>query len=159
MAGKRAVDPDEVVMSFGDHIEELRRRLIYALVGVAVALVFMLWYGRELMAFLYAPLWEILKLADLPKHSYPRSTVAGFSIYLKVSIIGAMILSGPWVLYQLWRFIEAGLYEAERRTASILMGLSCVMTALALVFMYYIFLPAMLAFFILWSTSYTITET
>ena len=159
MAKRRGKNPDEVVMSFGDHIEELRRRLILALAGVAVVLAVTLWYGRALIAFIYAPLAEVQRLLGLPTQMYTRSSVSGFSLYLKVTMVAALIVSMPWVLYQMWRFIEAGLYEAERRTASILMGLSCVMTGLALAFTYYVFLPAAMAFFILWSTTYPIPET
>ena len=154
MVRKGPPDPGAAVMSFGDHIEELRRRLIFALLGVVLALGVTLYYGRTIIAFLMVPLQEVQRLADLPIQTYTRSNISAFSIYLKVSIISALIVSGPWVIFQMWKFIEAGLYEVERKTASILMVLSMAMTGLGLVFMYYELLPATLAFFIFWTTTY-----
>jgi sec-independent protein translocase protein TatC len=147
---------DLPTMSFGEHLEELRRRVIHALLGLGVALCVTLYYGRPLIAFIYAPLAEVQRAADLPTQTYTRSVLSGFTVYMKVSLVAGLILASPWVMYQIWKFISAGLYPAERRAARILVGLSSLMTGVGLAFMYYLFLPAALAFLVQFTTSYPI---
>lgn len=159
MAARRAKDPDAYVMSFGDHIEELRRHLILALVGVGVALLVMLWYSKTVVAFIYAPLYATQRALHLPPHTFSQSTIGPLTLYLGVAFKGALILSGPWILYQAWLFISAGLYETERRAATFLVGLSVLMTSMALALTYYVFLPATVVFLLMFSTSFPIPET
>jgi Sec-independent protein secretion pathway component TatC len=159
MAARRAKDPDAYVMSFGDHIEELRRHLILALVGGGVALLVMLWYSKTVVAFIYAPLYATQRALHLPPHTFSQSTIGPLTLYLGVAFKGALILSGPWILYQAWLFISAGLYETERRAATFLVGLSVLMTSMALALTYYVFLPATVVFLLMFSTSFPIPET
>ncbi len=149
-------DPEKYVMSFGDHIEELRRHLILALVGLGIAFLITFWYGRDLFAWIYAPLDIAQNLLDLPRQTYPRSSLGTLTVYLRVVFTGALILSGPWILYQAWLFIAAGLYETERRAAVFLVALSSLMTTFAVLLTYYVFLPATLVFLLMFSTSYPI---
>jgi Sec-independent protein secretion pathway component TatC len=143
-------------MSFGDHIEELRRHLILALVGLGIAFLITLWYGRDIFSWIYAPLDIAQNLLDLPRQTYPRSGMGTFTVYLRVVFTGSLVLSGPWILYQIWLFISAGLYETERRAAVFLVALSSIMTTFAVLLTYYVFLPAMLVFLLMFSTSYPI---
>lgn len=145
-------------MSFGEHLEELRSRLINALIGVAVCCLFTLYYGRAIMMWLFIPLLEVLREANVPEHLYIKSTVAGFTVYLKVSLIAGLVLATPWVIYQFWKFIEAGLYPGERRAVMLIAPMSAVMTALGVLFTYYIFLPAALSFLIVFATTYPTPE-
>jgi Sec-independent protein secretion pathway component TatC len=111
------------------------------------------------VAFIYAPLYATQRMLHLPPHTFSQSTIGPLTLYLGVAFKGALILSGPWILYQAWLFISAGLYEAERRAATFLVGLSVMMTGLALALTYYIFLPATVVFLLMFSTSYPIPET
>lgn len=147
-------DPDEFSMSFGEHLEELRRRLINSILGVAVAMCLTMYFGRSIVIWLYEPLAEVQRQAALPTQTYTRSAMSGFMVYLKVSLVAGAILAAPWILYQLWQFIRAGLYPAERRIFLFLAPLSGAMTALGVTFMYYLFLPAALSFLIFFTTSY-----
>lgn len=141
-------------MSFGEHIEELRTRLIQAILGVVAACVITFWYGRNIISFLYEPLIVVLDIAGLPKQTFTNSTVPGFTIYMKVSALAALVVASPWVVYQGWRFIETGLYAAERKAAGFLMVLSAIMTTLAVLFTYYIFIPAAMVFLVFWTITY-----
>ena len=58
------------------------------------------------------------------------------------------------ILYQLWLFVAPGLYEHERHFAQLLMPMSVLLSAIALAFLYYIMLPAMLAFLILFGMTW-----
>lgn len=143
-------------MSFGEHLEELRRRIIHALWGLLLALGFTFYYGRELIAFIYAPLAEVQRQANLPMQTYTRAPLSGFMVYMKVSLVAAILLSAPWMLYQFWRFVSAGLYTSERKIAAAMIFLSGIMTSFGLAFMYYFLLPAALTFLIQFTTTYPV---
>lgn len=148
-------DPDEVRMSLGDHVEELRSCLLRALIGVGVCLVGTFIYGFQLINWLAQPLFQAQKAYDLPVTTIVTEATAGFtSVYLPVTIIAAVVIASPWVVYQIWRFIVVGLYEHERKVVYVLAPFSATMTALAVLFTYYILLPVCLMFFLRWSTYY-----
>lgn len=124
-AGKKEEDedPDEegmLRMSFLDHLEELRRRLVHALMGVGVAFFACIYFGDELWALIKAPAEAALKSAGFSSHKLAVTSVTeAFSIiWVKVPILAATFLSSPWILYQVWAFIAPGLYKRERRWAA-----------------------------------------
>src|SRR5882724_3933784 len=100
-------DPRERRMGFLEHLDELRTRIIRAAVAVAVGMAVAFVFYQRLADFVLRPI-----LASLPAGS---SLVfikpgEGFSFYLNVSLIGGLLLSAPFVMYQVWRFIAPGLY-------------------------------------------------
>lgn len=119
-------------MSFGEHLEDLRRRLIHALAGIVAAALVTFYFGFHIMAWLARPFLEALAALGLPPQVYVRDPTLGFRLYLKVSLISAVIVASPWVVYQLWRFIASGLYAHEKRVAYMLAPFSAVMTVLAI---------------------------
>ncbi|MFP4143982.1 MAG: twin-arginine translocase subunit TatC [Phycisphaeraceae bacterium] len=141
-------------MSFGDHLEELRQRIIYALVGIVLTSVVTLFFGRDIVGWLVQPLARTLRSMNHPPHTNFLNPVEPFGVYLKVSIIGGLILASPWVVYQLWKFVSSGLYRHERRVVLTLLPFSSGMSALAVVFMYWVMLPVCLVFFIGFAASY-----
>jgi sec-independent protein translocase protein TatC len=145
---------DEVRMSFGDHIEDLRRRLILALLGPLVASVLGLVYGRQIVGWLVRPLAQVLQYFGLPPQTYNLAVTTGFSVYMKVGLIVGLIISSPWVCYQLWKFIESGLYEHEKKAAILVAPFSALMSVLGVGFMYYVLLPMTLAFLIFFTTGF-----
>jgi len=66
---------------------------------------------------------------------------------MKVSLIAAMAISGPWIVYQLWKFISAGLYPKERKYVTKYIPLSITLMLLGMIFVYYVVLPFSLQFF------------
>ncbi len=184
-------------MSFGDHIEELRMRLIRAILGFLVAMVIGLFVGKPVLDFIQAPVrsqllafyhgrieelqkdvknqladsstsatgisdymteqgktltvrikepgqeseWKIMDLQILPKQfvsvtaeenqelAPPASlttltVMEAFMTYFKVSIYCGIVLASPWILYQLWMFISAGLYPNEKKYVYMYLPLS-----------------------------------
>jgi sec-independent protein translocase protein TatC len=63
---------------------------------------------------------------------------------LKLSVIGAFVLSAPWILWQAWKFIAPGLYQQERRFVHVLLPGSAILTLTGLAFLYWVMLPLML---------------
>jgi sec-independent protein translocase protein TatC len=96
-------------MSLIEHLEELRKRLIFAaiylLIGFAIAYVF----RERLYDVIQAPLDQL----HIPLNfTHPTD---GLTLYLKTAFVGGSILSSPFVLFQLWLFISPGMYAHEKR--------------------------------------------
>lgn len=145
-------------MSFGDHLEELRRRLIVALVAPIPIFIVCLIFGGPILDFLVIPLERQLKAAELPTRLLATGPAEPFIAYLKVAFAAALLLSGPWIVYQMWLFVAPGLYAHERRFGLFLLPFSAVLTAAGLVFLYAALLPVMLRFFILFGSFVVQTE-
>lgn len=135
-------------MSFGDHLEELRACLIRALVGVGAAAAFCLAVGDHILALLYRPLLLVQRSQGLPTQLQSLSPTAGFTTYMKISLLAGLVISMPWILHQVWNFIATGLYRGERRFVSFAVPVSAGLFALGVLFLYFAVLPMMLQFFI-----------
>ncbi|QDU33138.1 Sec-independent protein translocase protein TatC [Poriferisphaera corsica] len=146
---------EDMRMTFGEHLEELRSCIIRALLGLVVALIGTLYFGQDIVALLTSPLNQVQAALGYPPQAIVTDPTGGFvSTYLKVSIISALIIASPWIVYQLWRFTSEGLYENEKKFVYILAPFSTVMTALGLAFTYFILLPVCLIFFLSFLSTY-----
>jgi sec-independent protein translocase protein TatC len=138
-------------MSFGDHLEELRTRLIRASLGVLVAAVVALIFARDLLSFILQPALAVLhahgQAAELQILSPPDS----FVVYLKIGLLTGLIVSMPWVLYHIWLFVAAGLYAHERKFVARFVPVSLGLFVVGVAFMYFIVLPVVLNFFVTFS--------
>ena len=106
-------------MSFLEHLEELRSRIIRALMGVAVAFVLSLIYTNQLWNFVRQPAAVALKSLGYGEELVQITPMEVFNIvWVKLPILCAVFLSSPWILYQVWAFISPGLYRRERRWAA-----------------------------------------
>ena len=145
-------DRDPTEMSLGDHLEELRRRLILALLGIVPLLIAALTFGKPLLALLIDPLRDELRQASQPSGLLATGPFETFAVYLQISMIATVIVGSPWILYHLWKFIEPGLYSNERSFVHILVPLSAILTISSALFLYFVVLPVILAFFINFGT-------
>jgi len=139
-------DPSE--MSFGDHLEDLRRRLILAILGLVPVFVLGLAIGRPTLSMLIEPVQRALLDAGLPAVLMATSPLETFSSYVRIAVVITLLVGSPWALYQLWRFVAPGLYANERRFVHVLVPLSSALTVAGIVFLYAIILPVVLSFFI-----------
>lgn len=118
-AGFAAEQPEEEralpKMSFLEHLEELRKRLLYSFVSIGVAFAVCWGYSEEIFQKLQEPLAQFLPKGD--KLAYTRLT-GPFFLYMKVAFFAGLFLAAPFILYQLWLFISPGLYKRERRYAA-----------------------------------------
>jgi sec-independent protein translocase protein TatC len=107
-------------MSFLEHLEELRKRLLLAIGGVGVAFFLCLFFSDELWAIVFAPASAALThLKVNPPTLKLINPMDSFQImWMKLPILAAVFLSSPWILYQVWAFIAPGLYKRERRWAA-----------------------------------------
>src|SRR5688500_2713881 len=99
-------------MSFLEHLDELRRRIINVCLGIAVGIGLSFFYIQRIYEFLTGP-----AIATLPAGSkliYTQPTEA-FSLYIQISLISGAVLAAPYIMYQVWMFIAPGLYSNEKR--------------------------------------------
>ena len=115
-------DDDEGMlrMSFLEHLEELRGRLIRIVIGVIVAYVIALVFAGEMWQLVSDPAVIALKEVGAKNPKLAQLTpMDGFLIiYVKLPLLAAIFLASPWVLWQIWAFIAPGLYQKERRLAA-----------------------------------------
>jgi sec-independent protein translocase protein TatC len=107
-------------MSFLEHLEELRSRIIRALAGVGVAFVLSLTFANQLWLVVSAPAVDALRqlgMAD-PRLAQIAPMEVFNIVWVKLPILSAIFLASPWVLYQVWGFIAPGLYKKERHWAA-----------------------------------------
>jgi len=101
-------------MSFLEHLEELRTRIFHALVAIAIGMGLCWWYHQTLFSFIQKPILDVLRPYGIDKLVVLTPTEA-FNLYLKVSALGGLFLTSPYVLYQVWLFISPGLYRREKK--------------------------------------------
>jgi sec-independent protein translocase protein TatC len=132
-------------MSFLDHLEELRKRLLISFIAVAVGFLACWAFAEPIFAILQRPLTSYLPPGD--KLAYTRLT-APFFLYMKVAFFAGLFLAAPIILLQLWLFIAPGLYKKERRLAAPFIIFGSLFFILGGYFGYRFLLPATCAFFV-----------
>lgn len=102
-------------MSFLDHLEELRKRIIYSILAVAVGF-FACWaYAERIYDIVQRPVIEALKRNGVPEKLTFLNPTEPFNLYLKTAFLAGVFVASPFVLYQVWMFISPGLYRREKR--------------------------------------------
>ena len=218
-------DPLETTMSLGDHLEELRARLILAIIGLVTGTVICLFFGHQIIRFIKRPYSLVTekysrskvearvkdnkatdasayvlnafsanllnalgadpnapaidpravtfvhkiytetmtKLADDPNYTavaadadssiFEQRLIATapadpFIAFMKITLISGLIISSPWVFYQLWMFVAAGLYEHERKYVRTAVPFSTALFVTGALFFLFIIAPLCLKFFL-----------
>jgi sec-independent protein translocase protein TatC len=124
-----AIMSDEVEhsMTFWEHLEELRKRLIRMGLAFVTGGVIAWIYREPLMVWLtkpYVDAWEAGKLGGKAALHFP-APAALFIEYIKLAMLGGFVLALPVMLYQLWAFVAPGLYSREKRLALPFVFSSC----------------------------------
>ncbi len=137
-------------MSFMEHLEELRNRILKMLVGVGAAFAIAIYFNNEIWNLVSEPAMEAMRQAGIkdPKLAILTPT-EGFSvIWVQLPILTAIFLSSPWILYQIWAFIAPGLYKRERKWAVPFVICSAGLFVLGGLFAYFVAFKLGLAFLI-----------
>jgi sec-independent protein translocase protein TatC len=138
-------------MSFFDHLEELRWRIVKALIGVVIGTIVCVvgidWIMNEI---LLKPI--INANLHLPPGYHPivLQNLKPFGqvfLYMEVAIIGGVILSIPNILYQIWAFVAPGLLPKERKYVRSIVAFSSLCFLSGIAFAYFVMLPAAMQFF------------
>ncbi|MHC4562022.1 MAG: twin-arginine translocase subunit TatC [Planctomycetota bacterium] len=102
-------------MTLGEHLDELRKRIIYAILGLVVATVIALLLGSHLVEFFRLPYVQAMEVVGKQPDLKVLHIADGLTTYLKMAFIAGMVFASPWVFYHVWQFVAAGLYDRERR--------------------------------------------
>jgi len=101
-------------MSFLEHLDELRVRIIRACIGIAVGILVSFAFIQPIFNFLLAPTRKVLPPGVKIIYTEPGEA---FGMYITVSLIAGAVIASPYVMYQVWMFIAPGLYSKEKRMA------------------------------------------
>jgi sec-independent protein translocase protein TatC len=125
------------------HLLELRDRLLRSAVAVGICFTPLAFFQNELFTLIAKPL-----LDKLPEGTslIATSVVAPFMAPLKLTLVLAVFLSMPYILYQVWAFVAPGLYRHERRFAAPLLFSSVVLFYTGVAFAYWVVFPLMFKF-------------
>jgi sec-independent protein translocase protein TatC len=126
---KRRPSPDN--MTLGEHLGELRRRLIICVIGFTIACLIAVFAYEPILHFLLRPLCNVD--ASTQHHTsagnsfittsggtcdlFVTSPLDGLTLRVKIALFGGLVLASPLILFQVWRFITPGLKASERRYA------------------------------------------
>jgi len=134
-------DPEEFRMTIGEHLEELRHRLVLAIAGFVVAIIICMIFGEKIMVFFCQPLVDALTARSIPPQLHYTDLSDPFMTYIKVSLVCAGAIAGPWMIFQLWLFVASGLYHHERKVVTRYIPLSVILMVSGMVFVYTAVLP------------------
>jgi len=136
--------PDDIEQPFLSHLLELRDRLLRAVLVVLVVFLALFPFGNDIYVFIAEPLMRVLPEGT----SMIATKVASpFLTPFKLSLIAAIFVSMPYLLYQLWGFVAPGLYQHEKRMALPLLASSVVLFYLGAAFAYFVVFPLVFKFF------------
>jgi sec-independent protein translocase protein TatC len=131
-------------MTFLEHLDELRRRIIRAVLGLFVAFVLCFTFSTQIFEFLMGPLQSVLPPGgELIATAVPEI----FVLHLKMSFFVAIFLASPVWLSQVWLFIAPGLYENEKKFAVPFILFGSFFFIAGAVFAHYVMFPIAVEFF------------
>lgn len=140
-ANEEGIENEDVEMSFLDHLEELRHRLIYAIVGVVIG---------SIAAWIFIdPLVEIVLLKPARDSGATLQNLRPFGqlfLYVQVAIVAGIIISLPNIFYHLWKFIAPALRKKERKYILSIVIFTTVCFLAGVAFAYFVMLPMALKF-------------
>ncbi len=132
----------EKEMTFWEHLEELRSRIIKSLIGILVGII--------VCAFFSDAIINKILIVPAKKAGFTLQNLkpyGQFMLYMQVVIISGFVLSLPFTLYQFWRFVEPGLLPRERKYVLWIVAFSSLCFFAGIIFAYFVLLPISLKFF------------
>ncbi|MGE0591554.1 MAG: twin-arginine translocase subunit TatC [Vicinamibacterales bacterium] len=138
-------------MSFLEHLDELRKRIIWAVGSVFVGFIIAFAFITPIFEFIMRPLQSALPAGGTLVYTEPTEA---FTLYIKIAAIAGLLIASPAVMTQVWLFIAPGLYSHEKRLAIPFIALSSSFFVLGAAFSHYIVFPMTWAFFVGFTTDY-----
>jgi sec-independent protein translocase protein TatC len=136
-------------MSFLEHLDELRKRLVNSAIAIAVGVVAGFALINRIVDFILAPTRQALPPGVKLIYTEPGEA---FSLYVQIALIIGVVFAAPFIMYQVWMFIAPGLYSNEKRLAIPFVLFTTIGFLLGAAFNHYIAFPFMMAFFASFNT-------
>ena len=136
-------------MSFLAHLDELRQRIIYAVISIAVGFVIAFFFINRIFDFIMRPLQQLLPPGGTLIFTEPSEA---FILYIKIALIGGLLLASPAVMAQVWLFIAPGLYANEKKWAIPFVLMSSFFFVSGAAFSHYVVFPLTWRFFASFTT-------
>lgn len=138
-------------MSFLEHLDELRTRLIYMIYGLVVGCAIAYAFIQRIFDFLMRPLQQMLGPGGYLQYTDGPEP---FMLWVKIGFLAGIFISSPWLLYQVWKFIAPGLYTHEKKLAIPFVVLTSGCFIAGGLFSHYVAFPWTWTFFNSFSTDY-----
>jgi sec-independent protein translocase protein TatC len=150
-------DPDDELddddaggkMSFLEHLDELRKRIIWALLALVGGFIICCFFISEIFDFIMRPLQQMLPPGGTLVYTEPTEA---FVLYIKIALIAGLILSSPLVFLQIWLFVAPGLYSHEKKWAIPFVTMSTFFFVVGAAFAHYVVFPLTWRFFVGFTT-------
>jgi len=138
---------------FFSHLKELRDRLIVCIIAVAIAFIFTYYFKEKLFDFLMQP---FLRVMPAQSSFIFTGITEAFITYFKISVVAALFVAAPVILYEFWMFVAPGLYENEKRYVYpfIFSGSLCFICGA--LFCYFVVMPNIYRFFVSYAREFVI---
>ena len=127
-------------LPISDHLEELRLTLLWSLLGLVVGVIVAVFFVNPILDFLARPIGGLQNLQAI-------EVTETMAVYMRVALLGGLILALPWITFQLLRFVGKGLKPKERKGIYIALPFAVLLFLSGVAFAYFVMLPASLGFF------------
>jgi sec-independent protein translocase protein TatC len=131
-------------MSFLEHLDELRKRIIRALLSLCLGVAIAAFFIEDIYAFVMMPLRQMLRPGETMIYTYPTEA---FMLYLRIALIAGLFIASPLIFWQVWLFVAPALYAKERRYAIPFVVLSSIGVIAGAAFSHFVAFPLMWRFF------------
>ena len=135
-------------MSLGDHLDELRTRLMLTIAGLVIGLIICLFFGKFFIGILETPYNKVIDGAASSTNLQTIQPAEGFLVYIKVCLFFGLLLSSPWVFGQAWLFVSSGLYRRERKFVHVVAPISALLFVGGAIFFLKVIAPLAIGFFV-----------
>jgi sec-independent protein translocase protein TatC len=138
---------------FLSHLKELRDRILVCIIALGIAFIFTYYFKEKIFAFLMQPFIRVMP----EKSSFIFTGVTeAFITYFKISIVAALFVCFPVMLYEFWMFVSPGLYAKEKRYVYPFIFLGSLCFICGALFCYFIVMPSVYKFFVSYAAEYII---
>ncbi len=122
------------------HLEELRQTLLWSLLGLIAGVIVAVFFVNPILNFLTQPIGGLQNLQAI-------EVTETMSVYMRVALLGGLIIALPWIIFQALRFVGKGLKPSERKGIYIALPFAVLLFLTGVGFAFYVMLPASLGFF------------
>jgi sec-independent protein translocase protein TatC len=144
-------DIEDKKMSLTEHLIELRTRLVRSLIALGAGFGVCYYFKDFIFDIVTAPLTQAL-----PKNSYLIYTglTEAFFVYMKLAFFASLLITSPFILYQVWKFIQPGLLSKEKKYLIPFVVSSTMLFLGGVLFGYFVALPPAFEFFVSFNNKY-----